>query len=114
MHALVTGSSGFIGRALVAEVRRRGHGVRRAVRRRAQQDADLDVAEVGELSGSTDWSEAYVESTLSFTSLPACTKSANAARTSHRRTAAQMLRPLLRLLAQQSPQVPAASFSSAR
>lgn len=58
MHALVTGSSGFIGRALVAEVRRRGHGVRRAVRRRAQQDADREVTEVGELSGSTDWSEA--------------------------------------------------------
>ncbi len=58
MHALVTGSSGFIGRALVAEVRRRGHRVRRAVRQRTQHDADLEVAEVGELSGSTDWSDA--------------------------------------------------------
>ena len=61
MHALVTGSSGFVGRALVAELRRRGWSVRGAVRRRTPQDADREVIEVGELSGLTDWSAALGE-----------------------------------------------------
>ena len=57
-RALVTGSSGFVGRALVAELRRRGFLVRGAVRRRPPQATDGELIEVGELSGSTDWSAA--------------------------------------------------------
>lgn len=57
-RALVTGSSGFVGRALVAELRRRGFAVRGAVRRRSNKDPDGQVIETGELSGSTDWSPA--------------------------------------------------------
>jgi len=56
-RALVTGSSGFVGRALVAELRRRGCAVRAAVRRRSSPD-DSDVVEIGDLSVSTDWSAA--------------------------------------------------------
>jgi nucleoside-diphosphate-sugar epimerase len=57
-HALVTGSSGFVGRALVAELGRRGFGARGAERRRPSGNAGGEVIEVGELSESTDWSAA--------------------------------------------------------
>jgi len=57
-HCLVTGSSGFVGRALVAELRRRGVALRVAVRRRAPSDTDGEAVEAGELSASTDWSDA--------------------------------------------------------
>jgi UDP-glucose 4-epimerase len=56
--ALVTGSSGFVGRVLAEELRGRGFLVRCAVRRRRPQDTDGELIEVGELSGSTDWSAA--------------------------------------------------------
>ena len=52
---LVTGSSGLVGRALVAELRRRDYSVRCVVRLRTPQDKHADVIEVGELSSSTDW-----------------------------------------------------------
>ena len=55
-RALVTGSSGFVGRSLVAELGRRGCAVRAAVRRRSSRDDH--VVEVGDLSDSTDWSAA--------------------------------------------------------
>jgi UDP-glucose 4-epimerase len=58
MRCLVTGSSGFVGRALTAELRRRGVVARGAVRQRAPHDSDGEVIEVGELSASTDWSDA--------------------------------------------------------
>jgi UDP-glucose 4-epimerase len=58
--ALVTGSNGFVGRALAAELRRRGCTVRAAVRRRSSPD-DGDMVEVGELSDSTDWTVALRE-----------------------------------------------------
>jgi len=57
-HALVTGSSGFVGHTLVAELGRRGFGARGAVRRRPSGNAGGEVIEVGELSESTDWSAA--------------------------------------------------------
>lgn len=57
-HALVTGGSGFVGRALVAELGRRGVVARGAVRRRRPGDAGAEVIEVGELSASTDWAAA--------------------------------------------------------
>lgn len=56
--ALVTGSSGFVGHALVAELRRRGFAARGAARRRSRQNFDGDVVEIGELSEATDWSAA--------------------------------------------------------
>lgn len=58
MRALVTGSSGFVGRALVAELRRRGWQAGASVRRISAHDADADVVETGELSTSTDWTAA--------------------------------------------------------
>lgn len=58
-RTLVTGSSGFVGRALADELRRRGFEVRGAVRGRSSAGTEDDeVVEVGELSGSTDWSAA--------------------------------------------------------
>ncbi len=57
-RALVTGSSGFVGRALIAELRRRGFAARGAARRRSRQNFDRDVVEIGELSEATDWSAA--------------------------------------------------------
>jgi UDP-glucose 4-epimerase len=56
-RALVTGSSGLVGRLLVGELRRRGIAVRAAVRQRSPRD-DADAVEVGDLSDSTDWSAA--------------------------------------------------------
>jgi nucleoside-diphosphate-sugar epimerase len=56
--ALVTGSSGFVGRALVAELRRRGYAVQGAVRNKAGREAEVASIEVGDLSGATDWSRA--------------------------------------------------------
>ena len=55
MHALVTGGTGFVGRALVAELRRRGHAVRCAVRA-ARGDPSSVV--VGDLSQPINWSAA--------------------------------------------------------
>lgn len=48
---LVTGSNGFVGKALCATLRARGDTVRAAVRRGAQ-DGESDV---GDLNGRTDW-----------------------------------------------------------
>lgn len=57
-RALVTGSSGFVGRALVSGLTRGGVAARQAVRRRPMGAADDDTVEVGELSASTDWAAA--------------------------------------------------------
>jgi UDP-glucose 4-epimerase len=58
MLALVTGASGFVGRALTAELRSRGWRVRQTTRRRTSSDGSGEQVQVGELSGSTDWSTA--------------------------------------------------------
>ncbi len=58
ISALVTGCSGFVGRALVAELRRRGAAVRGVVRQRARAAPDGETLEVGAFSASTDWSAA--------------------------------------------------------
>jgi nucleoside-diphosphate-sugar epimerase len=60
-RALVTGSSGFVGRGLIAELRRRGHEAREAVRRQPSEAADAKIVAVGHLSDSTDWSAALRE-----------------------------------------------------
>lgn len=54
MHnVLVTGASGFVGRAVATAIEQRGWGVRRASRR----GGDGGLA-VGEIDGNTDWSSA--------------------------------------------------------
>ena len=54
MHnVLVTGASGFVGRAVCTAIERRGWGVRRASR----SGGDGSLA-VGEIDGRTDWSGA--------------------------------------------------------
>ncbi len=53
MKVLVTGANGFIGRALVQDLRGHGHEVVTATRRPAS-----NCVGVGEIDGSTDWSAA--------------------------------------------------------
>ncbi len=56
-HTLVTGANGFIGRALCAELKRRGHSVL-CVGRSMQRMEGLpgDARVVGDISAETDWS----------------------------------------------------------
>lgn len=56
---LVTGASGFVGRALCRELRRRGAHVRAALRTLASMESDADeTTVVGEIGPDTDWSAA--------------------------------------------------------
>jgi nucleoside-diphosphate-sugar epimerase len=59
--ALVTGANGFVGRALIDGLRRRGWDVRAAVRNSAAAEAlapGSTVVVVGDVDGDTDWSDA--------------------------------------------------------
>jgi nucleoside-diphosphate-sugar epimerase len=60
MQVLVTGASGFIGRALCSNLLVQGHAVRAAVRSTGSIFSleGLDVVAVGEVGAQTDWSEA--------------------------------------------------------
>jgi nucleoside-diphosphate-sugar epimerase len=59
MHILVTGSNGFVGRALIPVLVAHGHGVRTATRRIDQtQPTDTNGVVVSEIGGQTDWSRA--------------------------------------------------------
>ncbi len=60
MRVLVTGANGFIGRHVCARLIEKGIEVRAAVRNResAQSVVCSEIAEVGELNASTDWSHA--------------------------------------------------------
>lgn len=63
LRILVTGASGFVGRAVVAELVRSGHRVTAAVRDAAAtpvSDAWRCVG-VGDLGGDTDWSDALCD-----------------------------------------------------
>lgn len=57
---MVTGAAGFVGRALCAELTRRGHSVRGTLRRLGGQPALLDVETVvvGTINAATDWGDA--------------------------------------------------------
>jgi len=54
---LVTGAGGFVGQALCAELLRRGHALRGAVRGQTNS-LQIPVTAVGEIGPDTDWSEA--------------------------------------------------------
>lgn len=55
---LVTGASGFVGRAVCVAAASRGLQVAGAVRRRGHGVADIATITVGEINGETDWSAA--------------------------------------------------------
>ncbi len=58
MKLLVTGASGFVGKALCAELLRRGQTVRAAVRHVVAPIENAEVVAVGSIDGRTDWSAA--------------------------------------------------------
>jgi len=55
---LVTGANGFVGRALCAELLRRGQAICAAVRSGNSTLENVEVATVGAIDGETDWSDA--------------------------------------------------------
>lgn len=55
---LVTGASGFIGRAVCARVAREGWTVRAALRKPQDLPSDVESIVVGEVNGETDWGHA--------------------------------------------------------
>jgi len=56
MTMLVTGASGFVGRALTARLLAEGRAIRVAARRPGESDAPTVM--IGDLAGDVDWSEA--------------------------------------------------------
>ena len=57
MEFLISGANGFVGKPLGAELLRRGHFVRAAVRSPTQLRGD-DVVAVGNIDSDTDWTDA--------------------------------------------------------
>ncbi len=58
MRVLVTGATGFVGRALCQDLPRRGWQVRAAVRQDDNLPAGCELQLVGEIGPDTDWGEA--------------------------------------------------------
>ncbi len=62
MLVLVTGATGFIGHVLCAELARRGHVVRAAMRREVAPPAGvLQTVSVGDLAAETRWERALAD-----------------------------------------------------
>jgi UDP-glucose 4-epimerase len=60
MKILVTGATGFVGRAVAAHLRAADHRVVAAVRRPGRPDA-IETRPVGDIDGDTDWSAALAD-----------------------------------------------------
>lgn len=60
-RVLVTGANGFVGRALVEELLKRGESVTAAVRRGATFPPGVRLVRVGDLGPMTNWSEALAD-----------------------------------------------------
>jgi len=58
MKILITGANGFVGKPLCAELLRRGHTTRAAVRSSATVQEGEQAIVVGDISGATDWTHA--------------------------------------------------------
>lgn len=58
MKFLITGATGFVGRALCAELLERGQFVRAALRLIPQEAENVEVVIVGAIDEDTDWAEA--------------------------------------------------------
>lgn len=58
MRVLVTGGTGFVGRAVLAALARTGVSARAAVRRAPAKALDVETVVVGELSSHTKWDQA--------------------------------------------------------
>lgn len=58
MRFLVTGANGFVGKPLCAELLRKGHTVRAAIRSTARLPDGVEVVAVGNIDSDTDWTEA--------------------------------------------------------
>lgn len=56
--ALITGASGFVGKALCAELFLQGQPVRAAVRSVNRQVENIETVSVGNISSETDWTDA--------------------------------------------------------
>lgn len=62
MKIMVSGASGFVGRALCAELIKRGQSVRAAIRAKANMNIDgCEVTRISEISADTDWTNALSE-----------------------------------------------------
>ena len=57
MKILVTGANGFVGKSLSAELFGQGHTVQAAVRTKVAPIENVETTIVGEVNGSTDWSQ---------------------------------------------------------
>src|SRR4030065_324654 len=58
MRFLITGANGFVGKPLCAELLRRGHSVRAALRSASTPVEDVEVVVTGAIDGGTDWTDA--------------------------------------------------------
>jgi len=58
MTVLVSGATGFVGKALCAELLLQGHSVRAAVRAASLHADNGETVSVGEINGETDWTAA--------------------------------------------------------
>lgn len=61
LRLLVTGASGFVGRAVCAQALHQGLTVRAALRKHGELPCSVDSALIGEIDGETDWSRALCD-----------------------------------------------------